>query len=187
MNCLSDRRLIVLTFLLVAPLPSRAQDPLGVEVLESSHRNWDAITVRVKNVTNQVITLAVPFNIARDGSSTVLPLPIDVERREGAEWKLCLPTVHRLPSQTMTLNLHGKQTRTFLFGVSGPGQYRVRVWYIADPGDLGPPKRLPDFESVVSQPFEVIPHESIPTDALPALAALCLRPLRLCGTIKPSR
>jgi hypothetical protein len=87
----------------------------------------------------------------------------------------------------MSLNIHGKQARTFLFGVSGPGQYRVRVWYIADPGDPGPSKRLPDFQSVVSQPFEVVPHESISATALPTLTALSLRPLRLCGTIKPSR
>ena len=74
-----------------------------------------------------------------------------------------------------------------MFGISGPGQYRVRVWYVADPADLGPPKRLPDFESVLLQAFEVFPRESIPSTVLPALAALSQRPPRLCGTIKPSR
>ena len=152
-------------------------------MLGPTHRNWDAITVRVKNITNQGITLAIPFNVAADGSDTVLPIPIDVERKEGADWKICLPSVHRLPSPNMSLNIQGKEMRTFLFGISGPGQYRVRVWYVADPGDPGLPKRLPAFRSVLSQPFVIVPQESIPAAALSDVSAVSLRPLRLCGTL----
>jgi hypothetical protein len=100
MNYVTALRLIVFASLLALRLSSHAQDPLSVEVLGPTHRNWDAITVQIKNVTSQGITLTVTFNIPKNGSHTVLPIPIDVERKEGTDWKICLPSVPRLRPRT---------------------------------------------------------------------------------------
>ena len=174
--------LIAAAFLFASPSLARAQSPLGVEVARGTYHIWDPITVRVKNLTTEYVRLVIPVNISAKGERTVFQLPLDLERLDGDEWKLCFPVRSSGPGPG-SLNVYPSGTSEFTFGVAPPGRYRVRAWYIVDPGDLGPPKQLPVFDSVVSKPFDVLPHEFIPAPALPEMAALALKPPRLCGTL----
>jgi hypothetical protein len=174
--------LIGVAFLLASPSIARAQSPLRVEVIRGKYHIWDPITVRVKNLTTEYVRLVIPVNVSAKGERTVFQLPLDLERLDGVEWKLCFPVRSSRP-RTEGLDVYPSGTSEFTFGVAPPGRYRVRAWYIVDPGDLGPPRRLPVFDSVVSDPFDVLPKEFIPAPALPEMAALVLNPPRLCGTL----
>lgn len=160
----------------------RAQEPLKVEVFAGNYRSWHAIKVHVRNISNAEITLVIPVNMDSKRRRTTYPLPLDVERSEEDEWKLCWP-VQSGPRGYSNLTIQPGDSRVYTFGVGPAGRYRARVWYLADPGSFGPPKRLPVFESVASDPFDVLPHEFIPDSALPAMAALAKSPPRLCGTL----
>lgn len=176
--------LIAAAFLLASPFIARAQSPLSVEVARGKYQIWDPITVRVKNLTTEYVRLAIPVNVSAKGERTVFQVPLDLERQDGDEWKLCFPVMSYGPWPG-SLDVYPGGTREFTFGVAPQGRYRVRAWYIVDPGDLGPPKRLPVFDSAVSEPFDVLPKEFIPALALPQMAALALKPPRLCGTLVP--
>jgi len=182
MNRAGKLGFITATFFLACSSSVRAQEPLKVEVFPGNYRSWDAIRVHVHSISNTEITLVIPVNIDAKDQRTTFPLPLDVERREGDEWKLCWP-VRSGPRGYSSLTVQPGDSRVYTFGVGPAGRYRARVWYLADPGDLGPPKRLPVFESVTSEPFDVLPHEFIPASALPAMAALAKSPPRLRGTI----
>jgi hypothetical protein len=174
--------LIAAAFLLASTSAARAQSPISVEVARGTYHIWDPVTVRIKNLTTEYVRLVIPVNISAKGERTIFQVPLDLERLDGDEWKLCFPVMSYGPAPG-TLDVYPGGTREFALGVAPPGRYRVRAWYLVDPGDLGPPKRLPVFESVVSEPFDVLAHEFIPAPALPAMAALSLNPLRLCGTL----
>jgi hypothetical protein len=182
MNRAGKLGFITATFFLACSSPLRAQEPLKVEVFAGNRRSWDAIKVHVRNISNTEITLVIPVNIDSKGQRTTFALPLDVERREGDEWKFCWP-VRSGPRGYGSLTIRPGDSREYTFGVGPAGLYRARVWYLADPGDLGPPKGLPVFESVASEDFDVLPYEFIPPSAPPAMAALAKSPPRLCGTI----
>jgi hypothetical protein len=166
-------------------LPSaHAQDALKIEVFAGNYRSWDPVRVHVRNISNTGITLVIPVNIDTKNERTTFSLPLDVERMEGDEWKLCWP-VRGARRGYSSLDIQPGDSRVYTFGIASDGRFRARVWYLADPGDLGPPKRLPVFESVVSEPFDVLPHEFIPAAAQPAMAALAKSLPRLCGTLVP--
>jgi len=169
---------------LANPCVLLAQAPLSVEVETGAYHVWGPVNVRVKNLTTDYVRLVLPVNIAPNGDQTRFQLPLDLELLDGDEWKLCSP-VRSIRSLARGLDVYPGGTSRFTLGVAPPGRYRVRAWYVVDPGDLGPPKRLPVFASVVSQPFEVLPQEFIPASALPQMAALALNPPRLCGTFVP--
>jgi len=182
MNRAGKLGFITATLFLGCSTPLRAQETLKVKVFAGNYRSWDAIRVHVRNISNTEITLVIPVHIDSKDQRTTFPLPLDVERREGDDWKLCWP-VRSGPRGYSSLTIQPGDSRVYTFGVGPAGLYRARVWYLADPGDLGPPKRLPVFESVASEPFDVLPHEFIPASALPAMAALARSPPRLCGTL----
>lgn len=175
--------LLAAAFLLDFISPVYAQDPLSVEVSAGAHHGWDRITVRIKNISKQEVMLIIPANIPAKGEWTIFQVPLDVERLEGEDWILCHPSSSRRPFGSSPIDIQSGQTRVFTFGVVTTGEYRVRAWYIANPGDLGPPKRLPVFASVLSEPFEVVQQDLIPASAQTELSVLALRPLRLCGTM----
>jgi hypothetical protein len=184
MNRAATLGLIAGGLLLGSPIVLRAQQPISVEVSHGTHHVWDPVYVRVKNLTADYVRLVIPVNVSAKGERTYFQLPLDLERLDGNEWKLC-PPVWSIRSLARGLDVYPGGTSRFTFGVAPPGRYHVRAWYVVDPGDLGPPKRLPVFASVVSQPFDVLPHEFIPPAALPAMSALALNPPHLCGTSIP--
>ena len=96
------------------------------------------------------IDLAVPANVLRNKETLRNPLPMDVEKHTGNRWVITRPDGHGGVGRTIKPG----QTLTFTFGISGTGEYRVRIWYVVDPGD--PPNRKPVFGSAVSEPFQII-------------------------------
>jgi hypothetical protein len=147
--------LIFTALLSVVPEFVHAQDQsLRVEVSGDSHPNFDPIDIRVTNTTSKSIELAVPVNVLKNSKERVRnPLPIDVEKHAGDKWIATKPGGRGGTGRT----IRPGQTITLTAGISGSGEYRVRVWYVVDQGDPTPPIRKPVFWSVVSDPFQVTP------------------------------
>jgi hypothetical protein len=155
---MSFRPSIVLIFaasLLMAPEVVRGQDQfLRVEVVGDSHPNFDPITIRVTNTRSMNTDLVIPANVLKNPKESFRnPLPVDVEKHAGNNWIVTRANGHGGVGRTMRPG----QTLTFTLGISGVGEYRVRVWYVVDHGDPSPPRRMPVFGSVVSESFQVIP------------------------------
>jgi len=174
---------IAAALVILFPRIVAAQDPVRVEILSGKNWNWELTTVKITNVSSQPIELAIPVNEStKPAEITVNPLPMDVERHDGTKWITSRPGGHILPwpGPPAAPSLYPGQTVRFEFAVAGGGgEYRVRVWFFLTHGDPGPPWHPPEFGSVVSNTFEIIPQ-------LPALS-IAERPLRLCGTIALSR
>ena len=129
--------------------PMAAQEPLRVEVVASTHHQWERIPVRISNLTTRKLQLVLPMY-----RSTLASDPLDVERKNGRHW-----TEIRLafagPRPRASPQIQSGETLEFKFGVLGAGEYRVRVWYVASPQTLGPPPHPARYASVVSAPFQV--------------------------------
>jgi hypothetical protein len=162
----------ILAVIMLFPRIVAAQDPLRVEVLSDKNWNWEPTTVKITNISNDFIELAIPLNYdTKSLERTVNPLPMDVERHDGEKWLISPPAVDIS---------HPGQTVRFKFAVAGgAGEYRARVWFFVSHGDPEPPWHPPKFGSAVSNTFEVVSQ-------LPALI-LAERSLRLCGTSTQSR
>jgi hypothetical protein len=171
----------ILAVIMLFPRIVAAQDPLSVEVLSDKNWNWEPTTVKITNVSNEFIELAIPVNYdTKSLERTVNPLPMDVERHDGQKWLISPPAVDITLQQSSAPNLHPGQTVRFKFAVAGgAGEYRTRVWFFVSHGDPEPPWHPPKFGSAVSNTFEVVSQ-------LPALI-LAERSLRLCGTSTLSR
>jgi hypothetical protein len=181
MNYRTNIGIVAVVIMVLIPRIVAAQDPLRVEVLSGKNWNWELTTVKITNVSNGSIELAVPVNYStKPLERTVNPLPMDVERHDGKKWTTSRPGGHATPWQVPAPSLYPGQTVRFEFAVAGgAGEYRVRVWFFLNHGDPGPPWHPPEFGSIPSNTFEVVPQ-------LPALS-IAERPLRLCGTIALSR
>lgn len=153
--------LVALAFLTASPSTARAQDPLKVEVSAGTHHRWQGVSVRVKNLTRGDIDLIAPGDENSIFQRLLRHLPITLERLEGDEWTRCEPDVFTYhPESNSNLTVYPDFVRTLTFAVVSPGLYRVRVWYIAVPGELMPPRRPPVLKSILSPTFEIVPTDS---------------------------
>lgn len=151
---------------LVGPVGSVSAQTLTVAVAGNEHKQWEAITVTVKNESGEEIVLAYPLftdskrslELQNAKLQVASSVPLEIERRGEGGWVTVGPP-HQSRRPTGRDKLKPGDNVDFRFGVVGPGEYRVRVFYFLDHGDLGPPKRAPRVASVVSASFVVTPNE----------------------------
>jgi hypothetical protein len=129
--------------------PAAAQGSLRVEIVGATHEQVNPIRVRITNLSDKKLQLALPMY-----GSTLASEPLDVERKNGRRWKEIRLAIAG-PRPGASPQVEPGETIEFKFGVFGAGEYRVRVWYLVSPGEVGPPIHRPKYASVVSAPFRV--------------------------------
>lgn len=140
-------------FFSACPGHAFAQEPLRVVVLGNRHLSWEPIVVQVINESNQTLTLA-PVALVSKKDQIRTRLPIDVERLTGKEWVRAQPAFEGHGGLPPSEAKPGAKVELQL-GIVGPGEYRIRVWYLVEPGTPSPPLHPPKFASVVSSSFQV--------------------------------
>lgn len=133
-----------------------AQDPVRVLVVGELHHQWEPITVLVSNESKETVTLSFPLFMTKRGEASRSRLPLEVEKRTDSRWMSALPPPQPLEDPRVPTKLGSGQSVEFRLGVVGTGEYRIRVWYVVEPGDPRPPtRRRPKHASVVSPTFVV--------------------------------
>lgn len=145
---------VVAIFVLLACVRGAAQEPLRVEVAGDLHQQMKPIVVRISNLSDKAVQLALPMYEPKHGDRTLGSEPLEVERKDGKRWAQApLAMTGTKPRSSPLVQPH--ESTEFKFGIHGAGEYRLRVWYLVSPGDVGPPARPPRYASVLSQTFRV--------------------------------
>ena len=148
---------VLLALLTLVSQRALTQEPLRLEIVTGTPQHYDPIVVRVTNLTTQTMQLALPlyfFGRRSEYRQVLASAPLDIEEKMGKRW-VQIPVGQDTRRPNASPQIEAGQTKEFQFGVAGAGEYRVRVWYVISPPELGPPPRAAKYASVVSSSFKV--------------------------------